>query len=467
MGKNKKTVLFSDEVSKVLSDQKTKIFVIDTSVMVHDSKAINKFGDNLIIVPIWNIEELDKLKSSFNGKGFSAREASRMLDHYCQRGSLKNGVLMDNGGVLIVDYSGNGFSELPVGLEKTNDNRTIVIARKWKKMFPEKEVIVVSKDTNLRIKADSCGVVAQDFKGDKKISDIGHLYSGLVKFYVNDKSVIDNLYHQGSEIIEDEQFIEKPTLLVNSCCRIFHNDKYSLAIYKGDNYFKLVRKYKKQDTEIGRSIRPSNDEQCLAYNLLIDKDISLVTLGGHAGTGKTLIALLAGLEHLDKEYDQIIVYRPSYEIGQPMGFLPGDIKEKFAPWTLPIVDNLRLILRSDDKSVKKEQNHDPDSLISSGKITIEPLNFIRGRSINKSFIIVDEAQNIRPEDAKTVITRAGAGTKVVLVGDVTQIDNPYVDPISNGLTSVIEGFKGDSEFGHITLTESRRSRLSEKAARFL
>lgn len=467
MSKNKKSIIFSEEVARVLAKPNTKIFVMDTSVMVHDPKAINKFGDNLVVIPIWNIEELDKLKNSFNGKGASAREVSRILDDYRLRGSLRNGVLTDEGGVLVVDYSGNGFSDLPVGLEKNNDNRTIIIARKWKKTFPEKEIVIVSKDINLRIKAESCEVLAQDFKGDKRISSINDLYSGSAMVEICDPDVLENIHRFGSEIIENRQFVDKPVLLENTCCKIFFGNRYALAIYKG-GHFELVRKNKKNDKEKA-GVQPSNDEQCLAYHLLMDKNIPLVTLGGHAGTGKTLIALLAAVEQLDKIYEQIIVYRPNCEIGQPLGFLPGDIDEKFAPWTMPITDNLKLILKESAKASKKDSvgTETIESLLSSKKVTIEPLNFIRGRSINKTFILVDEAQNIRPEDAKTVITRAGAGTKVVLVGDVTQIDNPYVDSISNGLTSVIEGFKGDGDFGHILLTESRRSRLSEKAARIL
>lgn len=464
-----------------------KVYVLDTSVLMHDPAAIENLKDNTIVVPIWVIEELDCLKRESGSRGENARQASRVLDAYREQGSLKDGVKTHNGGTIYVDYTGGDFTGLPVGLEETNDNRVILVALCWQKDHGDRDVVVISKDTNLRIKANACGITAQDYQYDKQIASPDELYSGIATLYVQENSVFvfDELFSKDyvdvsavAEVLSQEL----PELLANQCCHFKSEHRGALAIFKKkENRFRMV---KKRHTHKGNfEVVPINAEQAFAYALLTDHDIGLVTLAGKAGTGKTLMALLAGWRQLDSRYRQLMVYRPNIEVGRPLGYLPGSLDEKFEPWMKPIFDNLDLIISGhsngqgeletqnlpDKKKGKRRKSSETvlKEALEQGRLEISPINFVQGRTLHQRFVIVDEAQNLTPLDMKIVITRIGEGSKIVLTGDPEQIVSPYLDATSNGLTHVIQRLKGQETYGHITMKCTERSQLAEIAADLL
>jgi len=474
---------------------KMKALIVDTSVLLHDPDCIEKFGKNIVVLPIWAIEELDGKKKLPDQIGENSRHISRTLDEYREAGSLRNGVPTKTGGILIVDYNGTDFGRLPVPLERNRDNRILLVAMAWKESLPKRpqptkskrgvmlpelvyaEVSIITKDTNLRLKADACGINAEDYTNDKHIRNVELLYSGIVRFSLSD--ALDYLLVGTNEIwktgtIPAEKLIEEinlDELHHNQCCYLGVAGKDIHTIFKkNEGIFKIV---KTPPPKAGQ-ILPMNIEQSLFYNLAMDPEVFLLTAGGHAGTGKTLMALAAGYEQLGKPYEQLLIYRPNCSIGQDLGFLPGDINEKFSPWMQPIFDNMHLIIGrqegyaqkdGDVHRSKSEKSSSPvGEMIREGLLEVAPINYIRGRSINDCFIIIDEAQNLTPHEAKTIISRAGSGTKIILTGDVMQIDNPHVDSISNGLAHTIETMKGLSIFGHVMLKKSERSALAELAA---
>lgn len=473
------------------------VSIIDTNVLLHNSGCLEKFGTNIIILPIWVIEELDKFKKRQDELGANAREISRQIDQLRSHGSLKTGVPTATGGLLIVDYNGANFNKLPVGLAHTNDNRIILIALAWQEQKTEKRkkraerkkikleysyVEIVTKDINMRLKADACGIIARDYMGDKSIERIDQLYSGMTTHAVPEHAgniFTDHAIYQHGFIPESmlASVVDLETINANQCCRFENVEGKSMeTIYKkAVGHFRIIPKITPRERK-GSGILPINREQQLAYELLKDPDIAVVTLNGKAGSGKTLMALLAGYNQVcEGLYEQLIVYRPNHEIGQPIGFLPGDIREKFAPFTLPIFDNIKLIVNQrkvakkmrDIQPAKDEGCNEVNKLIADELLQISPINYIRGRSIPNAFVIIDEAQQLLPLEAKTMISRAGAGTKFVFTGDVHQIDNPLIDSISNGLSHTIERLKDSELFGHITLTKCERSPLSELAASLL
>ena len=478
-----------------MSKRERKALIIDTSILLHDPTCIDKFGDNIIIIPIWAIEELDGKKKSPDQVGENSRHISRLLDDYRQEGSLKNGVPTKNGGVLIIDYNGTDFNKLPVSLERNRDNRILLVAMAWKDSHPRRpqqqgrskkniltpeltfsEVSIITKDMNLRLKADACGINAEDYKNDKRVERVDLIYSGISKFELSDQFsyLLDGTNEiWKTNIIPAENLSDEITLdnlLPNQCCYLNILEKRIHTIFlKDEGLFKIVKTPPKNN---GRVV-PTNIEQALFHDMAMNPNIAIATAGGIAGTGKTLMALAAGYEQLGKKYEQLLVYRPNCQIGQDLGFLPGDIGEKFSPWMQPIFDNMHLIIgkRYEDGkdvcSINGCKNKEPSpvsEMIREGLLEVAPINFIRGRSINDCYILVDEAQNMTPHEAKTIISRAGSGTKIVFTGDVMQIDNPHVDSISNGLAHTIECMKGVSLFGHVTLTKSERSALAELAA---
>ncbi len=458
-----------------------KVFVLDTNVLVNDPDVIDNLGDNIIVVPIWAIEELDKLKRGGNGKAFSSREISRKMDEYRELGKKRNesvvsGITTKRGGIFIVDYDGVGFGKLPVRLEKINDNRIITIAMKWQKKCNGRKIVIISKDTNLRLKAEACGLEAEDYLRDR----VEDLYSGSAEIEIADEhSGFFTDWHRAGFFEEREisDFIDLGFLIANQCCLIRSSGKSVLAIYKKkESRFEIARKTaaKESNNRNGR-ILPINKEQLLAYHLLMDSRISVVSLVGKAGTGKTLMALLAGYEQLDKFYEQILVYRPNIELGRPMGFLPGDVDEKFEPWKWPIIDNLKIIINKSgngDYTGKRSEHtegvFDPAmEFIRNNLVTIQPIAYIRGRTLNKKYVLIDEAQNLTPHEIKTIITRIGKNSKLVVAGDIWQIDNPYLDSKTNGLSYLVEKLKGQELFAHITMVKSERSELAELAADLL
>ena len=473
------------------NETQKKVYVLDTSVLVHDPEAVEKFGDNIVVIPIWVVEELDRLKKNRDERGSNSRAVSRKLDEYSQSGSLKEGVKTQNDGFIFIDYSGGiNFELLPIGLEATNDNRVILVAKHWREEKNYKEVVVVSKDINLRLKANACGISVEDYKSDKCIAGIDELYSGLreIELKAEQMELLEKIYV--GKVLNAAAFSESVDLkefLPNQCCKFNSDNKCALAIYKKESgEFRLVHKPKDFPT---KGVRPINLEQAFAYALLTDPEVLLVSLVGKAGTGKTLMSLLAGYEQLGNPYRQILIYRPNIELGQPIGFLPGDIGEKFEPWMKPIFDNLSLIVKKDVKGgvskghTKKKGEEEANKnerlngktgdfniireFMLAGLIDIEPIAFIRGRSLHNKFVIVDEPQNMTPHEIKTIVTRIGEGSKIVLTGDITQIDNPYVDSVSNGLSYVVERLKGQEIFGHIILRKSERSQLAELTANLL
>src|SRR3989344_543714 len=456
-----------------------KAYVIDTSVLMHDPAAIERFEDNIVVVPIWVIEELDKLKT-IPHKGEMARRASRFLDAYSDLGNLQEGVSTKSGGMLIVDYAGDDYAGLPQGFGQTNDHRIILTAIKFKAEHPDAEVILVSKDFNMRLKANSLKLTAQDYRHDKVLNYTEVLYGFVATLTVAqpDQRVLAELC-QGGAVAQAHIFAmlsEPPELLANQCCcLVLPGGKSILARYcEQKQQFLLVSKPHQQENKI----IPINDEQCFAYALLTDPNITLVTLAGRAGTGKTLMGLLAGYNQLEDRYRQLVVYRPNIELGRPLGYLPGTLEEKFEPWMKPIFDNLILVMHgppetpnvkglSRQKGKKAGLYVDIEGFIEHGLLEISPINFIQGRTLHSAFVIVDEAQNLTPAELKIVIKRMGEGSKIVLTGDPEQIADAFLDPTANGLVHVIERMKGKDAFGHITMKKTERSRLAELGAELL
>ena len=426
-----------------------KNFVLDTNVLLYDPQAIFKFQDNCLIIPMTVIEEIDRFKKDMNETGRNARQFSRIVDDLRKMGSLATGVLLDNGGSLRVEmYEESAMKGLPHELrEERGDNRILAVAIKLKNAGSS--VIFVTKDTNLRIKADTLGLVAEDYESDKV--DIQDLYTGFVEVE-RDGATIDRAYGQGwGEPI--------PGLLPNQyvVLRDAGNPLHT-AIFRNDvKQGRLTSLVKIPPREGIWGITPRNKEQSFALDALLDDSVKLVTLVGKAGLQKVAE---------ENVYNRLLVSRPVFPMGKDIGFLPGDIEEKLAPWMQPIFDNVELLLAGHEGE-KRQQSKGYRELMNMGILEIEPLTYIRGRSIPNQFLIVDEAQNLTPHEIKTIITRAGEGTKIVLTGDPFQIDNPYVDASSNGLTYVVERFKEQQISGHIFMTKGERSELAELAANLL
>lgn len=437
-----------------------KHFILDTNVLLYDPHAVYRFEENEIIIPITVIEEMDRFKKDMNETGRNARQLARILDDFRKKGSLASGIDLESGGRLRVELYKEEFAKhLPPELsEQHGDNRILAVAAGITSKNGKSPVILVTKDTNMRIKADAIGVRAEDYKSDKV--EIEELYSGFVELPV-DAQVIDRFYGQGwvdvHNILYPNQFV---------ALRDNDNPSHS-AIGKYNAEQKKVVPLIKVGKEGIWSIHPRNREQSFAVDALLDDSIKIVTLVGKAGTGKTLLAIAAGLQKTaeDNVYNRLLVSRPVFPMGRDLGFLPGDIEEKLAPWMQPIFDNVDLLLTGHEADRRHSKGY--RELMSMGIMEIEPLTYIRGRSIPNQYLIVDEAQNLTPHEIKTIVTRAGEGTKIVLTGDPYQIDNPYVDSSSNGLTYLVERFKGQSVSAHITMTRGERSQLAELAANLL
>lgn len=439
-----------------------KIFVIDTNVLLHDPNGIWQFEDNDVVLPIAVIEELDRFKKQPEMTGRNAREVSRNLDQLRQKGHLTKGVSLDNGGTLRVALCDREtLTELPPALNGDSaDNSILAVALQCKKQC-ECPVIVVSKDTNLRIKADALGLNAADYETDK--IDVKELYTGSTEVMV-DGAKIQQFFEQGFLILE-RKFLPNQDITLVDETNLSHT---ALGMIEGDSN-RIIPLIKLPKLGVS-NIQPRNREQRFALNLLLQDSIQLVTLVGKAGTGKTLLAIAAGLQKVadEKLYTRLLISRPIVPMGKDLGYLPGDINEKLTPWMQPLYDNFDLIFGTHDRKNKPEHwRRGHEELIELGILQIEPLTYIRGRTIPQQFLIVDEAQNLTPHEVKTIITRAGEGTKIVLTGDPDQIDNPYVDAASNGLIYVVERFKYEPLAGHITLSKGERSPLAERAAALL
>ena len=435
-----------------------KTFVVDTNVILHNHQALFSFQEHDVVIPLGVIEELDRFKGINDERGREARQASRELDRLRTRGTLAKGVPLDKGGTLQIMIDSD--IEIPTGfgldLHKV-DNRILACALSLQKQG--RNVVLISKDINCRIKADALGVGTEDFETNKV--DIDELYPGWCEMVMPVSRIETFLREEGVDYQEDNLYKNEFVLLKAA----ENENKTALAKYDGLQK-RLVPLFHHNSRPWG--VEALNLQQKFAIELLLCNEIQLVTLVGRAGTGKTLLALACGLQKTIDEhlFRKLLVSRPIMPLGKDIGYLPGSKDEKLSHWMQPIFDNLEFVM---DRLYKNSDDVDKKIrfLIESQKIQIEAITYIRGRSIPKQFLIVDEAQNLTPHEVKTIISRAGEGTKVVLTGDPYQIDNPYLDSSSNGLNFVIERFKNNNLFGHIILHKSERSSLSALASELL
>lgn len=438
---------------------KKKIFVLDTNVVLYDYTCIYNFEDNNVVIPITLLEEVDKFKRGNEIINFNAREFSRELDSLIGENMLNEGVKLSGGGVIVVNTNTRKDDFLKeIFWEDKPDHRILSVAYNLANELGHDRVHLVTKDINLRMKAKSIGIKAEDYETGK-VKSIDELYKGKNLTEGVRSEVVDTIYQNGS-IPFNEAFLEMPRPYPNECFILRNGMKSILTTYNKENdSFTLVEKV----TAYG--IKPRNAEQTFSLNLLMNPKISLVTLAGKAGTGKTLMALAAALE-VRKNYQQILLARPIIPLGnRDIGYLPGDIKSKLDPYMQPLFDNLSVI-----KHQFKEESPEfgkINDMLKNEKLMITPLAYIRGRSLSKVYFIVDEAQNLTPHEVKTIITRAGEGTKVVFTGDPYQIDTPYLDSRSNGLSVLIDKMKGQDLYGHITMEKGERSDLAELASNLL
>ena len=434
-----------------------KNYVLDTNVLLHDPQAIFRFEDNNVIIPIYVIEEVDQFKREGSERGRNARSIARLLDELRERGgSLAKGVPLDSGGVLRVAVPSKRLT-LPSAIDHTAMDQAILqTAFDVRENDPGRVTIFVTMDTNLRIRADALGMVAQTYENQRV--DFDRLNSGIVDLEM-DGGEVDTFFREGRVAPRE------PAPAPNTCVLMRDRSNAShTALGRYDASRRAITALRVPREGV-MTVRPRNKEQSFALDLLLDESIRLVTLVGKAGTGKTLLALAAGLKRTveDGVYTRMLVSRPVMPLGRDIGFLPGDVDEKLNPWMQPIFDNLEFLFSTGSRKGPRAYAE----LLESGQIQVEPLTYIRGRSLPQQFIVVDEAQNLTPHEVKTIITRSGDGTKIVLTGDPGQIDNPYVDSASNGLTIAAERFGGERLAGHIVLAKGERSELAELAANLL
>ena len=437
-----------------------KIYVLDTNVYLSDANSIESFNANDIVIPLKVLDEIDKHKKRQDPVGSHARNIIRKLDKLRESGNLSNGVRVAKGKGLVWVKSFDS-SVLPSDLELANpDNQIIATALTEKNRNPDTKVILVSRDINMRVKCDSLDILCEDYNAEQVVEDISGLYTGTTEHLVDDQ-IIDSVYND-EEIYLDEQEIKlgnnQFVMLVSN-----FNEKKS-ALVRFLDYTRPVKKVENLKRKIW-GLKPRNKEQTFALDLLMDPTVPVVTLIGKAGSGKTLLALAAALQQTfgetanDRIYNRIVVNKPVEPVGKDIGFLPGTRDEKMLPWLAPIQDNLQFLFGNDKMTL--------DMHIDEGRIEVEAMTYIRGRSICNSFIIIDEAQNMNRHEIKTVLTRVGEGTKIVLTGDIEQIDNIYIDSTNNGLSYLVEKFKDQEIAGHVTLLKGERSKVASVSARIL
>ena len=436
----------------------TKSFVLDTNVLLHNAKALFSFADNEVVIPIDVLEELDRFKNENTDKGRNARETSRQLDRLRAKGNLAEGVQVEEtGGTLRIEMKSELAAESGLH-EDIADNRILSVAYRLKN--EGRTVVFVSKDINGRIKADALGIKAMDFEKQKVNFD--EFYLGWRAVKVPGTSV-DAFYKDGRLELPEGDYHPNEFLLLTDEADEKHTALARLSKKDGA----AVKLHFAEPKVWGVSAR--NLEQEIALELLLDDKVKLVTLVGQAGTGKTLLALAVGLEKVinDHAYEKLLVSRPIMPLGQDIGFLPGTKDEKLEEWMNPIFDNLKYLMTT--RRMEKQTSIDKmiEKLIDGRVVELEALTYIRGRSIPRQFLIVDEAQNLTPHEVKTIISRVGEGSKMVMTGDPYQIDNPYLDSSSNGLTYTAERLKDQDLCGHVMLTKSERSTLASLAAELL
>ncbi len=436
-----------------------KNYILDTNVLLHDPNSLLSFEENHVLLPIEVIEEIDRFKRESSELGQNARTVSRMLDGLRGDGSLSDGVKLPNGGKLriVIQKKGAAKNGHTVFGDNTVDNRILSLAATIQSAQPRNRTILVSKDINLRIKADALGLQAEDYETDRVF--IKDLYTGMIELTVSTDQLA--AFRTSGEFALDGG----RTYFPNEYCTLADSANLKkAALAKVDlTGRKLIPIIDSREGVWG--IKPRNREQHFAFDALLDDRVKLVTLMGKAGTGKTLLAMAAGLKRVvnDREFRRLVVARPTISMGKELGFLPGSLEEKLAPWMQPIHDALEML---SDLNMGHEHRRSGD-LMRSGSIVVEALSYIRGRSIANQFMMIDEAQNLTPLEAKTIITRVGSGTKIVFTGDPYQIDNPYVDSSSNGFNYVVSRFRAESVAAHIELQKGERSELAELAANIL
>lgn len=434
-----------------------KIYVLDTNVLLSDFNAIYAFKSNDVVIPLKVLEEIDKHKKRQDGVGANARQVIRELDKLREKGSLAEGVKLGGkkGTLRVKNY---GDCKLPHDMSMEDPDNQI-LATVFNASLGENhdvKVVLVSQDINVRVKADALGLAAEDYTTNQIVEKAEEVYTGFTQHLVDD-AMIDRFY-SGEKMLLDEKdvklFPNQYIMLVSNA----NDKKTALAKFKNYNHpLAKVREYK----EGIWGVRAKNKEQQFALDLLMDQDVKIVSLVGKAGCGKTLIALAAGLQQILEGgvYKKLIVSRPVQPMGRDIGFLPGTLEEKMLPWIAPIQDNLEFLMGDDKENLKLMQEQ--------GTIEIEALTFIRGRSIAKAFIIIDEAQNLSMHELKTIITRVGEDTKIILTGDIEQIDSAFLDATNNGLTYAVEKFKPYELAGHISLQKGERSAVATLAATVL
>lgn len=435
-----------------------KTFVLDTNVLLHDPRAMFRFGDNNIIIPIYVVEEIDTFKKELSELGNNARSVSRYLDELRDVGSLAEGIKLEAGGTLRVATSSRMLPP-EITSDRGLDSRILAVAfDTQERLLGKQEVVLITQDINLRIRSDAIGISAENF--DPEPADIDELYTGYAELEVP-KEHIDQFYQTNSLTLANKMENNQFAILKD-----ISNPSHS-ALARKCSETGVLKAIIKQNQEVW-GIAARNKEQIFALDLLLDDRVQLITLIGKAGTGKTLLAIAAGLFLVadERRYQRLLVSRPIYPLGRDLGYLPGTVEEKLNPWMQPIFDNVEFLMgRSHFSRQHNKRSH--QELIDLDLLHIEPLTYIRGRSIASQFLIVDEAQNLTPHEVKTIISRAGEGTKIILTGDPHQIDNPYVDAANNGLVHLVNRFKNQKFFGHVRLKKGERSILAEAAANLL
>lgn len=435
-----------------------KIYVLDTNVLLHDPRAIFKFDEHEVVVPIHVIEEVDTFKREMNELGRNARTVARYIDHLREQadGTLQVGVDLESGGRLRVAVPPD-----PLGSSMSADNKILKVALREKDNHPDVPTVFVTMDSNLRIRADAFGLRAENYEGGRVMTE--RLYAGLLRIVVPGE-LVDQLAQRHP--VELDGAVGFDAVFPNACVLLVDeaNEKHT-AVGRVDPQQRALQPLRVPKNGAW-GMRARNVEQSFALDLLLDDSVRLITLVGRAGTGKTLLAVAAGLQKVIGEgsYGRLLVSRPIFPLGRDVGYLPGTLEEKLNPWMQPIFDNLEYIFATGGRL---DGGRTYAELMAAGTIQVEPLTYIRGRTLPHQFMIVDEAQNLTPHEVKTIVTRCGADTKIILTGDPEQIDNPYVDASSNGLTTVAERFKSERVAGHITLTRGERSELAERASELL
>ena len=437
-----------------------KIYVLDTNVYLTDANSLESFGESDIVIPLKVLDEVDKHKKRQDPVGAHARKTIRKLDKLREHGNLHQGVSLGESMGKVFAKTYDPFV-LPDDLDLENaDNQIIATALTEKNNNPKKNVIVVSRDINMRVKCDSLGLDCQDYSLERAVEDVSGLYTGYMTHLVDDQ-IIDNVYNDSPYYIDDEEIKVNPNQFV---MLVSNANEKKTALVRFLSYNQPVKKVGTFKRGVW-DLKPRNKEQSFALDLLLDPNIPVVSLIGKAGSGKTLLALASALHQTfgevanDRVYGRIVVTKPVEPVGKDIGFLPGTMEEKMLPWLAPIQDNLQFLFGNDKMTLEMHMDE--------GRIEVEAMTYIRGRSISNAFIIIDEAQNMNRHEIKTVLTRVGEGTKIVLTGDIEQIDNVYIDGTNNGLSYVVEKFKDQEIAGHITLLKGERSKVASVAAKLL